>query len=114
MSHMRELGITLRSKTSGDQKFAEKLQANLELTPLELQRLFAGRLLLSGEQLLKTAAVCETEPMTLLRDAHKNYQSEMEKRVHCMTPFSNPQNREDVLDLIDAYIDAREALARAE
>lgn len=114
MSHMRELGAALKAKTSEDQKLEERLQAELGLTELELQQLFAGRLLLTGRQLCGAAAVCGVAPAALLHSARACYPHEAEKQVHCMTPFSDPKNREEMLDMIDAYIDAREALFRAE
>ena len=30
--------------------------------------------------------------------------------VHCMTPFSDTRNLDTIMDFIDAYIDAKEAL----
>ena len=77
------------------------------ITHQELQKLYEGRLFLTGTDLQKVSKVCDVELNTLLELDRVAYQ---EKVVHCMTAFQNSENREMVLNLIDAYIDAREAL----
>ncbi len=107
---MRELGTMLYARTAGEPAQRERLRRALGLTPAELERLYAGRLFLTGDQLQAAAQVCDTRPVDLLVQARQGYAGGIERRVHCMTPFSDPRDREQILDLIDAYIDAREAL----
>ena len=107
MSHTRELGFAVQQLASRDQKTEEVLRSALGLTPQELRKFYAGRLFLTGADLRKAAEVCGVAPRALLNADREEYDARV---VHCMSEFRNRENREMILDLIDAYIDAREAL----
>ena len=107
MTHTRELGFAIRERAAGDPERERQIQEALHLTPQELQRLYAGRLFLTGSDLREVASICNAEPRELTRASREDYN---ERCVRYMTAFQNPENREKILDLIDAYIDAREAL----
>lgn len=107
MSHSRELGYAIQKRTAGNQGLEQRLLESLHITREELQRLYAGRLFLTGSQLRQAASVCGVEPHELTEACREDYDRNV---VRYMTAFQNRENREKILDLIDAYIDAREAL----
>ena len=75
------------------------LQKVLCVTERELKKLYRGRLLLSGTDCVQAAEVCEMTPEELINATLQQGADQNE-------------GREFVLDLIDVYIDAKEALAR--
>ena len=107
MSHTRELGFSIHEQVANNREMEQQLQDHLCITHQELQKLYEGRLFLTGTDLQKISKVCGVELNTLLTPDRAAYN---ERVVHYMTAFQNSENREMVLDLIDAYIDAREAL----
>lgn len=109
MSFARELGFAIQqaSKNHGaDQGLCEKLGITLH----DVQKLYKGRLFLTGSDLDKVAELCEVSAETLIDADSADYDAHI---VHCMTEFKNRENKELILDLIDAYIDAKEALAKS-
>lgn len=110
MSYARERGFAIRQASDSEEK-RRKLCEELGLSPYELKRLFAGRLFLTGSGLRKAAEICRVPVEKLVHTDTPAYDA---KVVHCMTEFKDRENREMILDLIDAYIDAKEALAKVE
>lgn len=107
MSHARELGFTIQQLASQDPSRDAELRNQLHLTELELKKLYAGRLLLTNADLNVVAQICGVKAQELMDADSTEYEKQV---VHCMSEFQNRENREMILDLIDAYIDAREAL----
>ena len=105
MSRIRELGFTICERVSHDPKVEQPLRDSLGITQQEMKKLYDGRLFLTGADLRKISEVCGSELLQNMDQSAYN-----ERVVHCMTAFKNPADREKILDLIDAYIDAREAL----
>lgn len=66
-----------------------------------------GRRIASFDQLSALAEVLEVSVAQLLKGDEKHYE---ESVVHCMNQFSDPKNREEILDLIDDYMDVLDAL----
>lgn len=108
MSFAREIGFAVQ-RASTDHGVKDRLCEELGLTPQELKKLYKGRLFLTGTDLDKLVVLCGVQPETLVDADPTEYDAQV---VHCMTEFKNRENREMILDLIDAYIDAKEALAR--
>lgn len=107
MSHTRELGFAIHERVAGSQEREQQVRETLHITPHELEKLYAGRLFLTGSDLRKVASVCGAEPRELTGASRERYDKNV---VRYMTAFQKRENREKILDLIDAYIDAREAL----
>lgn len=107
MSHARELGFAIHELVQNNPEIERRLEKELDISSHELQKIYAGRLFLTGTDLQKIAGVCDTNLQALLAADRKVYD---EKVVHYMTAFRNRENREKILDLIDAYIDVCEEL----
>lgn len=110
MSYAREMGFAVR-QASESEETKRKLREGLGFSQQQLEKLYKGRLFLTGPGLLKAAEICGVPAETLVNSDTAAYDAEV---VHCMSEFKDRGNREMILDLIDAYIDAKEALARAE
>lgn len=107
MSHARELGFAIHQRAAGNQERERQIREALDITPHELEKLYAGRLFLTGSDLRRVATICGAEPRELTEASREEYD---ENVVRYMTVSQKRENREKILDLIDAYIDAREAL----
>lgn len=107
MTHTRELGFAIRQRTASHPEREQQIQETLHITHQELQRLYAGRLFLTGSDLREVASICDVKPRELMQASQEEYDKNV---VRYMTDFQDRENREKILDLIDAYIDAREAL----
>ena len=107
MSHARELGFAIHERVAGSQEREQQIRETLHITPHELEKLYSGRLFLTGADLRKVASVCGVEARELTGASRERYDKTV---VRYMTAFQKRENREKILDLIDAYIDAREAL----
>ena len=107
MTHTRELGFAIRQRTDGHPEWEQQIQKMLHITPQELQKLYAGRMFLTGSDLREVALICDVKPRELIQVNQEEYDKNV---VRYMTDFQNRENREKILDLIDAYIDVREAL----
>lgn len=110
MSYAREIGFAIK-QASEDQNTKQQLCDRLGISKQELEKLYVGRLFLTGSDLDTAAGVCGIPAEVLVGAVSPNYDARV---VDCMTAFKNRENREEILDLIDAYIDAKEALASAE
>ena len=110
MSYARETGFAIQ-QASENQEVRDALCHKLGISKQELAKLFAGRLFLTGADLDTVAEICGASARDLVNPDPTLYDARV---VDCMTPFSCRENREMVLDLINAYIDAKEALASVE
>lgn len=107
MSHAREMGFAIGSLASKNPGKEGELQQRLGITQHELQKLFAGRLFVNSADIATIADVYSVDPMEIVKPDITMYNKGI---VHCMSEFSDQKNCEKILDLIDAYIDAKEAL----
>lgn len=104
MSYAREIGFAVQQASKDHEN---EIISTLGITQHELKKLYKGRLLLTGADLKKIATVCNVALENLVNVDATQYDAQA---VHCMSDFDNRENRETILDLIDAYIDAKEAL----
>ena len=77
----------------------------LGLTKHELNKLYKGRLFLTCVDLAKISDICGVSLESLVIDTPLGYQNEA-----AQLGFDNLANYEIILDLVDAYIDAKEIL----
>lgn len=111
MSYMREVGFAIRQLTDACPKRERQIQNSLGLSDFEMQKLYAGRLFLTMADMRKISEVCSVSFAQLAKPDKNAYNNGI---VHCMSEFTSNDNREKILDFIDAYIDAKELNAKAE
>ena len=84
----------------------EQIARALELEEPEIRMLYKGKLYLTLEQLDALTAFLGEDLDTLLAGNSEYYEKRI---VHCMTAFTDGDNREMILDFIDSYLDIYEA-----
>jgi transcriptional regulator with XRE-family HTH domain len=84
----------------------EELARVLKLEESEVHMLYKGRLYLSLEQ-LNALSIFLNESIDMLIEGNEEYYNK--NVVHCMTAFSDNNNRELILDFIDSYMDIYKA-----
>ena len=107
MANLRDLGYRIMTLINNDSTLKARLCSNLNFSSLDLERLFYGRLALTPIQIRNIASTLSVSTEDLINykntDSYKNY-------VHCMSAFSSQDNCNEVLDIIDSYIDIKEAV----
>ena len=103
---MRKFGNMIQMRMQENQTTNEELAQALHLEEAEVRMLYKGRLYLSLEQ-LNSLSVFLNEDLESLMAGDEDYYDK--KMVHCMTAFSDVQNREMILDFIDSYLDVYKA-----
>lgn len=111
MSYMREVGFTIKQLTNACPEREIRIRNSLGLSEFEMQKLYAGRLFLTMADMRKISEVCSVSFAQLANPDKKTYNNEI---VHCMSEFTSNDNREKILDFIDAYIDAKELCGKIE
>ena len=79
----------------------------LSCTETQVQAFFKGRAFPSYNQLSALAKALDTTPWKLMAGDEQVYS---ETVFHCHGTFSNPDNREMILDIIDDYMDIYNAV----
>ena len=107
MKNMRILGNMIQKLSSEEQVSAAELGEIIHCPAEQVAQLFKGRLLLGLDQL---SAVADRFRVSLdeLMDGDVNYYRET--IVDCMGGFSHDENLEEILDIIDDYLDLRTAV----
>ena len=110
MRALRILGHTIESEILKQSIDEEVLSTKVGLTLNQLKKLYCGRLLLSFEQLKTLADVIGIPLNNLLSLDDTQYEIAMAQKS-LGEPLST-DNREYILDLIDCYLDLREAVMK--
>lgn len=105
MSYTRQIGYLVDMRTAETPELDSKIKNELRLTDRDFLNLCAGRLFLTCRQQESLFSMLNVSFEEVQNPAVDAYTS----RVHCMTAFSDTKNLDLVLDLIDAYVDAKEA-----
>lgn len=106
MSYTRQVGYLVSQAMEREPKTRERFLSAMDMTPEELDRLRTGRLI---PTLAEEDKLAEILGFPIL--AQSGYDTDAYQSVfHCMTPFSDTRNLDTIMDFIDAYIDAKEAL----
>ena len=87
----------------------KKMAEVLDCTTIGIQRVFCGRCFLTFKQLETVANTLETPVIDLLDKDFGAY-NERYFGYHEHRPFSNPDNREMILNIIDDFLDVKEAV----
>lgn len=105
MKEMRVLGSTIKKLADERSMTAEDLGHVVHCAPQRIFQLYKGRLFLSFNQLLAVAEAFHISVDELLEGDKPYYEKNV---VHCMGSFSE-EAREQVLDMIDDYLDLYDA-----
>ena len=104
MEDMRVLGNMVQKLAQEESVTAEELGKMIGCTASQVEQLFKGRLFLAFDQLSAVANRFRTSLESLMDGDRKYY---CETFVDCMGEFSQNENREIILDIIDDYLDLR-------
>jgi len=107
MASLRDLGYKIMSLVNDNDSLKNELCSKLNFSSVDLNRLLFGRLSVTPVQ-LKTIANTLSVPVEELIN-YKNNDS-YANAVHCMSSFSSQEHCNEVLDIIDSYIDIKEAV----
>ena len=107
MASLRDLGYKIMSLVNNKDTLKKQLCMKLNFSSTDLNRLLFGRLSVTPVQLTTIAETLSVPVEELINyknnDSYKNV-------VHCMSSFSTQEHCNEVLDIIDSYIDIKEAV----
>ena len=106
MANLRNLGYKVRSLLNSNPAKKDVLRERLNFSENDLTRLEFGRLSLTPAQIKTTASVFSIEPKELVNYKNSDSYKDM---IHCMSSFSSQEHCNEILDIIDSYIDIKEA-----
>lgn len=107
MASLRDLGYKIMSLVNDNDSLKTEVCSKLNFSSEDLTRLFFGRLSVIPVQLTTIANTLAVPVEELIN--YKNTDS-YAKAVHCMSSFSTQDHCNEVLDIIDSYIDIKEAV----
>ena len=108
MQEARALGNYVAHLAETKRLSVADLSQILDCNENKVHAFLKGRAVASFSQLSNLAAALETTVETLLCGDISQYNATV---VHCMNEFQDIKNREDILDLIDNYIDICNAVS---
>lgn len=106
MANLRNLGYKVRSLLTSDPAKRDVLLERLNFSENDLTRLEFGRLALTPAQIEATASVFSIESKELVNYRNSDSYKDI---IHCMSSFSSQEHCDEILDIIDTYIDIKEA-----
>ncbi len=106
VASLRDMVYKISSLLDRSPNKENELCSKLGFSSSDLQRLKYGRLSLTPAQIKSAANIFSVEVSDLIN--YKNSYS-YKGMVHCMSAFSSQEHCDEILDLIDAYIDLKEA-----
>lgn len=104
LSTLRDLGY--RISLAINEKNRNELLNRLDFSEVDLKKLEQGRLSLTPRQLDDVSEILNLSKEELLDYTDNTCYQNM---VHCMSCFSNQENCNKILDIIDSYIDLKES-----
>ena len=106
MASLRDFGYKVYTLLNDNPSRKDELCKQLNFSDTDLKRLTCGRLAVTPNQVKTIAAIFKQDPEDLLTYENNDSYSAM---VNCISSFSSQKNCNEVLDLIDSYIDIKEA-----
>lgn len=106
MSNLRNIGYKIFLLANKAENGKENLCNMLKFNDNDYDRLINGRISITPMQIKKIAELFYVDPMEILDYKNNDAYSEM---VHCMSNFKKLENCDEILDIIDTYIDFKEA-----
>ena len=107
MQRARMLGNYVQNLAEKKGLTNAELREALDCQENQLQSFLKGRSFLPFTQISSLADLLGVTVSDLLEGDPQNYN---ETVVHCMNQFQNASNREKILDIIDEYMDIRDAV----
>ena len=107
MASLRDLGYKIMSLVNDNDSLKRELCSKLNFSSVDLYKFLFGRLSVTPVQLTAIANTLSVPVEELIN--YKNSDS-YAKAVHCMSSFSTQEHCNEVLDIIDSYIDIKEAV----
>ena len=107
MKDIRMIGSTISKLSSESNLNESQLSEILNCSETDIKSVCKGRKMLSFNQLKILSEKFNVSVADILKGDESYYRSNV---VHCMNNFSNQENREKILDIIDDYIDISEAI----
>ena len=104
-AELRRLGQNIEKASRSIYENIEDFARDINISTIDMYRLFEGRLLLLPSKLKQIAQVLNKSISELL-DISGEYEF-----VECMGNFKDKQNEDKILDMIDNYIDLLEAIS---
>ena len=107
MRKFRSIGYYIDSLLGNDDDGRNDFCNNLNFSFADLTRLCEGAIGLTPVQLQKAADFFSCSVQDILNNSNKVSYSRV---IHCRSDFSKMENCDKILDIIDSYIDVREAV----
>ena len=111
MLQARIIGDYIQRRANEQGVSIARLSEVLGCPELQTKRFLKGRAIASFAQLSRLAELLQVSVSDIIDGDMAGYEREV---VHCMNSFSNSANREKVLDIIDNYMDIKDALVLTE
>ena len=109
MSNLRNIGYKIFLLAKNSENGQENLCKTLNFDQIDYNTLVAGRLSIIPSQLKKVAELFSVTPNEIIK--YNNNDAYAEK-VHCISNFKHEENCDEILDIIDTYIDFAESYKR--
>ena len=106
MASLREFGYKVFTLINENPSKRAYLCKQLNFSENDLTKLTYGRLAVTPEQIRIIADIFSQTPESLFTYKNNDSYSSM---VHSISPFSSQENCNEILDIIDSYIDIKEA-----
>ena len=107
MVKTRVLGDNIKSFMDEKNIGAKEIGRQTGLSEDDVLRAIEGRKILSTRVLIKIAEILETDPMKLFEE---NKDEKHYSMVDCMNDFSDRENEDKILNIMDAYCNLRDTL----
>lgn len=107
MNKIRSIGYTIDCLLDDNKELRDPLKVKLNISENELQRICAGRLTLSPNALHTVSDTLKYPFKDLIMSSNTDL---YQRRLNCRTSFSNLDNCDKILDIIDSFIDIKESL----
>ena len=111
MKEARLLGYTIKKLAHEKNVSDTEMQKILHCSPSQLEKVYAGRLFISFKDLQNLSSRFDVPMIDMLNGDEEGYNREI---VYTNGEFSNTENREVILDIIDDYADLIEMVDGAD
>ncbi len=107
MKNARVIGNYVQHLAKKNDISVSELSKNLNCEENQIKLFFKGRAIASYQQLQKLSELFNVPIKNLMQGDEQIYNQSV---VHCMNEFSDNENREFILDIIDDYMDIKDSL----
>ena len=108
MQEARMIGYRVQKQAESQKISFAELSSVIGCSEAQFKSFIKGRAFVSFKQLSLLAQHLKVDVATLLSGDEEDYNRSV---VHCMNDFSNDQNREKILDIIDEYMDLVDSIS---